>query len=87
MSLIGAEASSDAQPQMVGSPPGEAIRGPSRSSTALDLEPTAQADPQQPLVAADVFGRGCPFRSLAATASPPFAGDPSRNLRSVTKFE
>jgi hypothetical protein len=26
-------------------PPGEAIRGPSRPSTALDPEPTAQTDP------------------------------------------
>jgi hypothetical protein len=27
-------------------PPGEAIRGPSRSSTALDPEPTAQTAPK-----------------------------------------
>jgi hypothetical protein len=29
--------------------PGEAIRGPSRSSTAPDPEPTAQTDPKQTL--------------------------------------
>jgi len=32
-------------PVKVGSPPGEGIRGPSRLSTALDPEPTAQTDP------------------------------------------
>jgi hypothetical protein len=31
-------------------PPGEAIRGPSRSSTVLDPEPTAQTNPKEPLV-------------------------------------
>jgi hypothetical protein len=41
----GAKASFDAQSMMVGSPPGEAVRGPSSSSTALDPEPTAQTDP------------------------------------------
>ena len=33
-------------------PPGEAIRGPSRSSTALDPEPTAQTDPQETFMTA-----------------------------------
>ena len=36
----------------VGFPPGEAIRGPSRSSTALDPEPTAQTDPQETFMTA-----------------------------------
>ena len=39
-------------------PPGEAIRGPSRSSTALDREPTAQTDPSRSLSFA--FGTALP---------------------------
>jgi hypothetical protein len=34
----------------VSNPPGEAIRGPSRSLTALDPEPTAQTDPEPTFV-------------------------------------
>jgi len=33
--------------------PDEPIRGPARPSTALDPEPTAQTDPNQPLIPAD----------------------------------
>jgi hypothetical protein len=42
---IGATLSLEEVPAKVRNPPGEAIRGPSRSSTALDPEPTAQTDP------------------------------------------
>jgi|SRR5215471_1237254 len=34
-------------PRHIPTLPGEAIRGPSRSSTALDPEPTAQSDPKR----------------------------------------
>jgi hypothetical protein len=53
---------SDAQPND-GFPPGEAIRGPSRSSTALDPEPMAQTDRQQSLqnlpTRTSSFGQTC----------------------------
>src|SRR5271166_4846800 len=39
-------------------PPGEAVRGPSSSSTALDPEPTAQTDPEETFLAAPAGGRG-----------------------------
>ena len=35
-------------PRHIPTLPGEAIRGPARPSTALDLEPTAQTDPNLP---------------------------------------
>src|SRR6266446_3716930 len=38
-------------------PPGEAIRGPSRSSTALDPSQTAQTDPYEPFPATAAEGR------------------------------
>jgi hypothetical protein len=41
-------------------PPGGAIRGPSRLSTALDPEPTAQADPLPPIDSVDGDGGPCP---------------------------
>jgi hypothetical protein len=44
MTAIGASSSLQDAPAKVGPPPGEAIRSPSRSSTALDPEPTAQTD-------------------------------------------
>src|SRR6266851_4257628 len=47
-------------------PPGDAIRGQSRSSTALDLEPTAQTDPSRSLSFA--FGTALP------APKPSFAG-------------
>jgi hypothetical protein len=44
----------------VRNPPGEAIRDPSRSSAALDPEPTAQTDPSRSLSLA--FGTALPTR-------------------------
>jgi hypothetical protein len=52
MAGIGATLSLARVPAKVGCPPGEAIRGPSRLSGALDPEPTAQTDPFR------TFGRG-----------------------------
>ena len=37
-------------------PPGEAVRGPSSSSIALDPEPTAQADPLQTFITTPTAG-------------------------------
>src|SRR6266851_2554401 len=48
------------------SPPGEAIRGPSRSSTALNPEPTAQTDPSRSLSFA--FGTALPARTRSLPA-------------------
>ena len=50
------EASTATQIRDGGSPPGEAIRGSSGSSTALDLEPTAQTDPQPTFMAWPAVG-------------------------------
>ena len=41
-------------------PPGEAIRDPSRPSTALDPEPTAQADPELSFTTSPAAGRVWP---------------------------
>jgi hypothetical protein len=40
-----------------GLPPGEAVRGPSSSSTALDPEPTAQTDPLPSFAGPDLAAR------------------------------
>jgi hypothetical protein len=50
-------------------PPGGAIRGLSRPSTALDPEPTAQADPNRPLVACGTSAAREALRSYSITSS------------------
>jgi hypothetical protein len=55
----------DADPGSRPNPPGEAVRGRSSSSTALDPEPTAQTDPERSLVPSHSFGRCCPTADLA----------------------
>jgi hypothetical protein len=51
-------------------PPGEAIRGPSRSSTALDPEPTAQTDPLPTIVSLSGNDGPCPISDLNEFRSP-----------------
>jgi len=60
--LVGMEqfASPAGQIGNVAFPPGEAIRGPSRLSAALDPEPTAQTDPEPTFMAGPVDSRGGP---------------------------
>jgi hypothetical protein len=60
-------------PRHIPTLPGEAIRGPSRSSTAFDPEPTAQTDPGRAKTAGgevssgvDVCGCDCKIRRIPA---------------------
>jgi hypothetical protein len=59
-------------------PPGEAIRGPSRSSTALDPEPTAQTDPERKF---NLIFAWCQTRQLPAASFDYLVGAGEDRLR------